>query len=126
MRTYAVFADGIGLAFLFFLTGAISFPAIQTAQARWKSAFPHSRFSAWYAEQHDYAGWSCCGRGDAHAVYDAYIKDGLWHVSINGVDHVVNWPQVVDGPNPTGHAVIWYSGTGEHVTIYCFSPGALY
>ena len=25
-----------------------------------------------------------------------------------------------------GHAVVWYDGAGDHVTIFCFAPGSLY
>ena len=125
MRRSTIFVGRIGLALLFLLIGDMAFPAIQTAQARWKSVFSGSQFSTWYAQQHDYAGWSCCDRSDAHAVHDAYIKNGLWHVPIEGIDHEVNWYQVLDGPNPTGHGVIWYTGSGKHVNIFCFAPGPL-
>lgn len=126
MRVSNIFVRGIRLAFLFLLIGGSAFPDIQTAQARWKSVFSGSQFNTWYAQQHDYAGWSCCDRSDAHPVYDAYIKNGLWYVPIDGIDYVVNWYQVLEGPNPTGHGVVWYTGSGKHLTIFCFAPGPLY
>jgi len=116
----------MALFFFFILIGGMVFPGIQMAQARWKSEFANSPFKNWYSQQHDYVGWSCCDQSDAHATYDAYIKNGQWHVPIDGIDHEIYWHQVLDGPNPTGHGVVWYTGMGEHITIFCFAPGALY
>ena len=99
---------------------------VQQVQARWKPEFANSPQAAWYAQQHDREGWSCCNRGDAHRVYDAYIKRGKWYVPIGGTYHEVQPHQVLDGSNPTGHAVVWYDGDGNHVTIFCFAPGPLY
>ncbi len=99
---------------------------VQQAQARWKPEFANAPQAAWYAQQHDKEGWSCCNRGDAHPVYDAYIERGKWYVPIGGTYHEVQPHQVLDGPNPTGHAVVWYDGDGNHVTIFCFAPGPLY
>ena len=50
-----------------------------------------------------------------------------WYVPIGGTYHEVQPHQVLDGPNPTGHAVVWYDGDGNHVTnSFCFAPGPLY
>jgi hypothetical protein len=49
---------------------------VQQVQARWKPEFANAPQAAWYAQQHDKEGWSCCNRGDAHPVYDAYIERG--------------------------------------------------
>ncbi len=95
------------------------------AQARWKPEYANSRFSAWYEQQHDKDGWSCCDHGDAHAVFDPVFKHGKWHVRIDGVEYQILPHQLLDGPNPTGHAVVWYDGAGDHATIFCFAPGAL-
>jgi hypothetical protein len=96
------------------------------AHARWTPMFRNSPHMAWYAQQHDKEGWSCCERSDAHAVYDAYIKHGKWYVPINGLHHEIQPHQILEGRNPTGHAVVWYDGQGDHVTIFCFAPGPLY
>jgi hypothetical protein len=99
---------------------------VQQAQARWKSDFANAPYATWYAQQHDQEGWSCCDRADAHPVYDAYIKLEKWFVPIGGIYHEIQPNQLLDGPNPTGHAVVWYDGGGDNVTIFCFAPGPLY
>ena len=99
---------------------------VPQAQARWKGEFGDAPYSVWYKQQHDREGWSCCDRSDAHAVYDAYIRQGKWYVPIQGTHHEVPSHLVLDGPNPTGHGVVWYDGEGDHVTIFCFAPGPLY
>jgi hypothetical protein len=106
--------------------GANSDAFLPQAQARWKAEFGDAPYSAWYKQQHDSAGWSCCERSDAHAVYDAYIREGRWYVPIEGTDHEVPPHLVLDGPNPTGHAVVWYDGEGDHIDIFCFAPGPMY
>jgi len=96
------------------------------ADARWKPEFRTSPHRAWFERQRDKNGWSCCDRSDAHAVYDAYLRRGKWYVPIDGVDHEIAPHQVLDDPNPTGHAIVWYDGKGQGLTIFCFSPGPLY
>jgi hypothetical protein len=100
--------------------------AILSAQARWKPEYADAPNHAWFAQQHDREGWSCCDRGDAHPAYDAYIRQGNWYVPIDGTHHQIKPSQLLDGPNPTGHAVVWYDGAGDHVTIFCFAPGPMY
>ena len=95
---------------------------VQQAQARWKPEYADSPYREWFAQQLNSEGWSCCNLSDAHAVYDAYIKQGKWYVSIDGIVHEIQQDQLLTGPNPTGHAVIWYSATGDFVSIFCFSP----
>jgi hypothetical protein len=107
-------------------TGGNPTAVMPPAQARWKLEFTNAPHRTWYAQQHDHAGWSCCDRADAHPVYDAYIRRGKWYVPIEGTHHQIPPERVLDGPNPTGHAVVWYSGAGDHVTIFCFVPGPLY
>jgi hypothetical protein len=108
------------------LTASISAAIVQPAQARWRAKYADAPYQEWFAQQRDREGWSCCDHSDAHAVYDAYIKQGKWYVSINGAQFEIQPDQLLDGPNPTGHAVVWYDGTGDHVTIFCFAPGPLY
>ena len=99
---------------------------VQQAQARWKPQYADSPYRGWYEHQRDRRGWSCCARSDAHPVYDAYIKRGKWHVPIHGRDYEINPRQLLDGPNPTGHAVVWYDSVGDYVFIFCFAPGPMY
>jgi hypothetical protein len=107
-------------------TGGNPAAVVPPAQARWKLDFANAPHRTWYAQQHDQAGWSCCDRGDAHPVYDAYIRRGKWYVPIDGIHYAIQPHQLLDGPNPTGHAVVWYDGAGDYVTIFCFAPGPLY
>ncbi len=109
-----------------FLIGGNPTTVMWPAQARWKPGFANAPHAAWYARQHDKAGWSCCEHSDAHPVYDAYISHGKWYVQIDGTQHEISPNQILEGPNPTGHAVVWYGGAGDHVTIFCFAPGPLY
>ena len=108
------------------LAGAVQSGSMGAAQARWKAEYANSPYREWFAQQHDGAGWSCCDRSDAHAVYDAYISQGKWYVPIDGVHYEIQSHQLLDGPNPTGHAVIWYDGAGDHVSIFCFAPGPMF
>ena len=97
----------------------------QQAQARWKPKYTDTQYREWFEQQRDGRGWSCCEQGDAHPVYDAYIKRGKWHVPIRGKDYEIKPHQLIDGPNPTGHAVIWYDSVGDYIAIYCFAPGPM-
>jgi hypothetical protein len=99
---------------------------LQQAQARWKPQYADAPYRQWFKQQRDNDGWSCCDRSDAHPAYDAYLKQGKWHVPIHGRDYEINSRQLLDGPNPTGHAVVWYDGAGDYVFIFCFAPGPMY
>jgi hypothetical protein len=117
-----------GLYLIAALALAISISALieGPVQARWKSEYADAPYSEWFAQQYDSDGRSCCDHSDAHAVYDAYIKYRKWYVPIDGIHHEIQQHQLLDGPNPTGHAIVWYNGVGDHVTIYCFAPGPMY
>ena len=111
-----------GLAVATLTAGAVilagnSGAIVQPVYARWKPEFANTPYRAWYARQHDKEGWSCCDHADGHAVYDPYFKGGKWYIPIEGTDHEILPHQLLDGPNPTGHAVAWYDGTGDHVLI---------
>ena len=99
---------------------------VQQAQGHWKSEYAEAPYHEWFAQQRDGEGWSCCDLSDAHPVYDAYIREGKWYVPIDGVYYEIQSQQLLSGPNPIGHAVIWYDGAGNHITIFCFAPGPLY
>jgi hypothetical protein len=98
---------------------------VQQAQARWKSQYANAPYAEWYKRQRDGWGWLCCDRSDAHPVYDAYVKQRKWHVPIHGRDYEIEPHQLLNGPNPTGHAVIWYDDSGDYVWINCFAPGPM-
>jgi hypothetical protein len=103
----------------------------QQAQGRWKPEYANSPNREWFAQQQNKHGYDCCDYADTHAVYDAYIKQGKWYVPIDGTVHEIQSYQVLDGSNPTGHAVIWYIkyellGLYPVVDIFCFAPGPMY
>ena len=98
---------------------------VQQAQARWKPQYADSPYAEWFQQQRNKQGLSCCDPSDAYPVYDAYIKQGKWHVPIHGKDYEIYPSQLLDGPNPTGHAVVWYDRAGDYVLIYCFAPGPM-
>ena len=62
------------------------------------------------------------------------IKDKKhWTKTANGyqVNILGGWKNVPPGairnprggPNPTGHAIVWYLDYGGDLVIYCFAPG---
>ena len=99
--------------------------AATSADAGWKPEYGYSPYNQWYGQQHDRNGWYCCEYGDAHPAHNAYLREGKWYVPIDGFDREIPPESVIEGPNPTGHGVVWYSGRGDHVTIFCFAPGPL-
>jgi len=103
--------------------GSILATIASSAQARWKPEHANSPYRQWFSEQTDGRDAVCCDESDAASVYDAYIKDGKWYVPINGKDFAIGPYQLLDDPNPTGHAVVRYDAIGDDVTIYCFAPG---
>ncbi len=84
----------------------------------------------WFEQQHSVIGQSCCGNGDGHI-----LADDEWRAAGSGYEVRINgaWIRVppgaqrdpAGGPNPTGHAIVWYRQYGEHLTVYCFAPGTL-
>ena len=57
---------------------------VQQAEARWKPQYADSPYREWFEQQRSKQGLSCCDPSDAYLVYDAYIKQGKWHVPIHG------------------------------------------
>ena len=121
MRKFA----GACLAVTVLAVGGNPAGIVQQAQARWKPEYADAPYREWFEQQNDSSGWPCCARSDAHSVYDAYIKQGKWYVPIDGRDYEIKPHQLLDGPNPTGHAVLWYDSVGDYVAIYCFAPGPM-
>jgi hypothetical protein len=67
---------------------------------------------------------------DGHEFYGDYkiTADGGVEFDANGEHHSLPAYMVLDGPNPTGHAVWWYidwpTNNGTIHSDYCFAPGA--
>ena len=99
-----------------------------SAQARWKEQYANApdAIKQWYATQHNKQGAWCCNNADGHDFYGDYSldQDGSVEFDAGGTHHKLPAFMVLDGPNPTGHAVWWYvdGAAGGH-TDYCFALG---
>lgn len=89
----------------------------------------------WYGRQHNAQGGYCCSAADGH-IYDGdYALNADGSVTIpapmGGTINIETGKVLAFNPadpNPTGHAVIWYTGVLSAETtanIYCFAIGAL-
>lgn len=86
-----------------------------------------SSHAEWFKSQHNSEGQWCCDESDGHRYDGAYgfNEDGSVTVSLDGKPHVLPKHMVLTGPNPTGHAVWWFSDAGGVHRDYCFAPGTL-
>lgn len=81
----------------------------------------------WFEDQHNSTGQWCCNEADGHQ-YDgeyAFDADGNVTISIEGQTIKVDSSKVLQGPNPTGHAVVWYLMGPNAPTVFCFASGSL-
>lgn len=100
-----------------------------SAEARWKEQYANApdAIKQWYAAQRNKNGGWCCDSADGHAFYGKYAvnKDGSVEFDANGMHHKLPDYMVLSGPNPTGHAVWWYTDQPDGVhRDYCFALGA--
>ena len=99
------------------------------ASARWKPEYGNAapEVQAWFKTQHNSRGEWCCNESDGHPYFGDYKinDDGSVTVNLNGDDHILPAYMVLQGPNPTGHAVWWYLDVGSTHRDYCFAPGTL-
>lgn len=99
------------------------------AQAKWKSAYADApaNIIQWYSAQYNAKGQWCCDKADGHAFYDGYKLDDNGDVEFDfaGTHYHLPAYMVLQGANPTGHAVWWYmvQADGQHQD-YCFALGA--
>jgi hypothetical protein len=93
------------------------------AQARWKPEYAGSAYAKWFESQYDAHGGSCCAEADGHFYDGSYTLNADGSVTIG--EYRLESYKVLHSQNPTGHAVWWYVGEGDHHIDYCFSPGAL-
>jgi hypothetical protein len=83
---------------------------------------------AWFEHQHSVTGDWCCSLADGHILADSdwRVFDDHYEVWINGIWYPIPATALRDplgGPNPTGHAVIWWSQVRNEIVIHCFAPG---
>lgn len=79
----------------------------------------------WFEEQTNGAGGSCCSDADGHLYDGDYTinADGSVTLEIEGEKVTMEAYKVLNGPNPTGHAVVWYLKGGYGLATYCFAAG---
>lgn len=82
--------------------------------------------AAWFAKQYNKNGQWCCDVSDGHEYDGDYVVNGDGSVTLDpdGTARTLPKAMILDGPNPTGHAVWWYVESGGSHTDYCFAPGA--
>lgn len=123
------------LAGLFTLLGTIGVGAVlaimlgwpRPAHAHWTGTVADPAIASWYKDQHNSAGQWCCDESDGHPYFGEWSanEDGSVTVELNGKKHVLPKHMILTGPNPTGHAVWWFTDVeGVHMD-YCFAPGTL-
>jgi hypothetical protein len=83
---------------------------------------------AWFEHQHSITGAWCCKVADGHilAESDWRAAGGHYEVWIDGTWRPVPATALRDSlgkPNPTGHAVVWWTRVGHETVILCFAPG---
>lgn len=107
------------------LTPLICAPAL----ARWKPEYgaQSAEMQAWFKDQHNAQGQWCCDESDGHPFFGAYVinKDGSVSIDTDQGKRTLPAYMVLKGPNPTGHAVWWYTDSGGTHRDYCFAPGTL-
>jgi hypothetical protein len=86
------------------------------------------RLQPWFDHQHSVGGDWCCHVADGHILSESDWRASGDHyeVRINGIWHSIPNSAVRDpngGPNPTGHAVAWWVGSGDELAIVCFAQG---
>lgn len=84
----------------------------------------NSEHHEWYGQQHNENGEWCCDKSDGHAYYGAVTINPDGSIILDG-GHKLPAYMVLKGPNPTGHAVWWFTENAGGHTDYCFSPGML-
>ena len=98
--------------------------------AKWKAQYDHNppEIQAWYRAQINAQGVACCDQSDGHPYFGKYrlTADGGVELQLKGGPHKLPSYMVLKGPNPTGHAVWWYTDGGIGHTDFCFAPGALH
>jgi len=89
----------------------------------------NSPLHKWFDNQHSVTGAWCCSISDGHILKskDWRVSGDHYEVWIGGQWRKIKQKMLVNpagGPNPTGHAIVWYNLYPEgDVQIYCFLPG---
>lgn len=120
-----------GGAFLIFAVVALLtvwfWMGVRPAHARWSGTVSDPAIAAWFKNQHNAEGQWCCDESDGHPYFGEWKpnEDGGVTVELDGKPHVLPKHMILTGPNPTGHAVWWFTDAGGVHRDYCFAPGML-
>lgn len=92
--------------------------------------YDNAPFHHWFKSQYNAKGQWCCDVADGHGYDGAYRFGNDGSVTLGdlfGQSRTIESFKVLKGPNPTGHAVVWYTlnEVSGQPTIYCFAPGPL-
>lgn len=92
---------------------------------------PNSPTHRWFEAQYSRGGQWCCNVADGHLLEDSdwRLIGDHYEVKLFGVWRSISADALRDpkgGPNPTGHAIVWYLVTEFGLHIYCFAPGFEY
>jgi hypothetical protein len=115
---------GVILCSLVLLVSALGFAFAKNLDGRYDNSPNHQ----WYESQHNSIGGWCCNEADGHEYDGNYTfdADGNVHLSLEGNEVTIEAFKVLHGPNPTGHAVVWYLlGYNGMPNTFCFIPGSL-
>jgi hypothetical protein len=88
--------------------------------------------SEWFDHQRNIINGDCCHNADGHIIDDNDWRsnNGIYEVRIDGEWYKIPPEFLRDaergGPNPTGHAIAWYtydSARRGGLRFWCFAPG---
>jgi hypothetical protein len=113
----------------FLLAGALCF-VVALAGAYGKNLdgrYDKAPNKKWYESQVNKKGEWCCNEADGHPYYGDYklTEDGRVVFDFQGQHVEIPKDRVLNGPNPTGHAVWWYTDGASGRFDWCFATGSL-
>jgi hypothetical protein len=121
--------DALCWCFSFLLAGALCF-VLALAGAYGKNLdgrYDNVSNKEWYERQVNNKGEWCCHEADGHPYYGDYkvIEDGKVVFDFQGQHAEIPKDRILTGPNPTGHAVWWYTEGASGRYDWCFATGSL-
>lgn len=116
--------------FILVLLGAILLLASFIYHAKSRELYPgqyaNSPHKEWYGKQKSpQNGNLCCSQADGVDAQEDIRKGQYWTQWQDFPWMPVPWEVVIRGPNPTGHAVVWWYTQDGVPVIRCYAPGAL-
>lgn len=124
VNDYQVGARGIaGIASALFLISSSSFAAPPP------DIDPNGPVHSWFEHQHSISGEWCCKLADGKILSDSEwrVSGGRYEVWLRSKWRLVPSKSLRSpngGPNPTGHAIVWWTHFESEIIILCFAPGS--